>query len=91
MLHSKGVCHLDLKPENILLDKDEKRKVYCVLTDFGISQIVNNNILKVKAFDIVPVKGMSVNYAAPERFLMYRQRNNVSLEMFIPLELFCMK
>ncbi len=71
-LHGKGVCHLDLKPDNILLDSNEHGQVFCVLTDFGISQIITDQIMKVQAFEIVQIKGLSMAYAAPDRLLVYR-------------------
>ncbi len=47
----------------------------CVLTDFGISQIVTKDILKVKQFEVVQINGLSIAYAAPERLFAYRVRN----------------
>ncbi len=41
-MHEKGICHLDRKPDNVLLDSDQKGDIFCVLTDFGISQIVKS-------------------------------------------------
>ncbi len=77
-IHEKGVCHLDLKPNNILLDVGRDDRIYCVLTDFGISQIVSDEILKVQMFEAVRIKGLSMAYAAPERIAAYRQGQNCS-------------
>jgi tRNA A-37 threonylcarbamoyl transferase component Bud32 len=72
-LHDKGVVHLDLKPDNILLDVvGPKQELHCVLTDFGISQIVSSDILMVKEFQIAEIKALSMAYAAPERLVYYR-------------------
>ena len=73
-LHEKGVVHLDLKPENILLDGNSKGEVFCVLTDFGISQVVTDEIFKVHAFRLARIRAISLNYAAPERLNSFRQR-----------------
>jgi serine/threonine protein kinase len=41
-VHSENILHLDLKPANILLDPvAEGQFARCVITDFGIAQIVN--------------------------------------------------
>lgn len=55
-LHEKGIAHYDLKPENILID----RKGNAVLSDFGVSQVV-----EVQMRDNIKVGGTPV-YAAPE-------------------------
>ncbi len=71
-MQSKGVIHNDLKPENILLDVDSKSRLFCVLADFGISQVVTSQIMLVAKFEKVELNGLSIAYAAPERLLMYR-------------------
>ncbi len=51
-LHITEVVHNDLKPENIRLDQNRSTGIVSVvLTDFGISQIVNSDLLTVKVFD----------------------------------------
>lgn len=50
-MHSSGIVHLDIKPANILLDFDpHSGMLFSVLTDFGLSKIVDEQTLKVKAF-----------------------------------------
>jgi eukaryotic-like serine/threonine-protein kinase len=73
-MHAKGVVHLDLKPENVLMDSDVNRPV-CVLSDFGISQVVSSDILTVKQFKATEIRALSVSYAAPERLINWRQRH----------------
>jgi serine/threonine protein kinase len=62
-VHDENILHLDLKPANILLDPVAQGKfARCVITDFGIAQIVN------------PGSMMSTNlvgtprYMSPEHF-----------------------
>ncbi|KAI3650434.1 hypothetical protein MP228_003915 [Amoeboaphelidium protococcarum] len=64
-MHDSGFAHCDIKSANILIDEDEK-SLYAVLSDFGISRIVNTNVPIVDAFQMSKVDGVSVAYAAPE-------------------------
>jgi tRNA A-37 threonylcarbamoyl transferase component Bud32 len=75
-LHKKGVIHNDLKPDNVLIDTDNFGRPFCVLTDFGIAQVVTENILQVKMFHVAEIRGLSLAYASPER--IHSLRNGVS-------------
>ena len=67
-MHTRYVAHCDLKPGNVLLEPMDQGShlVRAVLTDFGISRILNAQSLAVYAFEVIHVKGLSVRYAAPE-------------------------
>eukprot|EP00158_Paraphelidium_tribonemae_P007299 Partr_v1_DN28187_c7_g1_i1_m55790 len=76
LLHTNGVAHCDLKPDNVLIDVGEVRQ-FAVITDFGISRIVTDKLLKVQAYEIQLVKGASLAYAAPEALEEFRGRQPV--------------
>jgi serine/threonine protein kinase len=65
-MHSQGLAHCDVKLDNILIDVDKLGNLYGVLTDFGISQVTNNKILLVHAFNVRNVVGASISFASPE-------------------------
>jgi len=47
-LHSKEVVHRDLKPENILLSSKEEKNPTIKISDFGLSKVMSNQVLKTK-------------------------------------------
>ncbi|KAI3631434.1 hypothetical protein MIR68_010924 [Amoeboaphelidium protococcarum] len=78
IMHSSGIVHLDIKPANILLDFDpHSGMLFSVLTDFGLSKIVDEQTLKVKAFQTGNIKGASLSYAAPE--ILHQFRNSTPI------------
>jgi hypothetical protein len=49
-----------------LLDFDDYGQLYSVITDFGVTQVVEKNSMLVKGFRVSNVAGLSPCYAAPE-------------------------
>jgi serine/threonine-protein kinase len=76
-LHSRNLAHCDIKPQNVLIDRINGRPT-AVLTDFGITHILTEELLQVKAFEIANLRGLSVGYAAPETFTRYRLKSKAS-------------
>eukprot|EP00158_Paraphelidium_tribonemae_P007534 Partr_v1_DN28282_c0_g1_i1_m76466 putative protein kinase kinase kinase len=74
-LHTASFAHCDIKPQNVLLDVDQDNQYFAVLTDFGLT-ITMNKDLAVKAFKTVDLRGMSLQYAAPE--VIHRLKNKSS-------------
>eukprot|EP00158_Paraphelidium_tribonemae_P006446 Partr_v1_DN27820_c3_g1_i2_m22771 putative protein kinase kinase kinase len=76
-MHCAGFVHCDLKPDNILIDFDEKlNRQFGVITDMGISQVVDSKILLVKEFPLVDNIGLSMLYASPEVITNFRKGVN---------------
>ncbi|KAI3646196.1 hypothetical protein MP228_009124 [Amoeboaphelidium protococcarum] len=71
-LHAIQVAHCDVKPANILLQTRGDGFLWPVMTDFGISQLLNPEGLQVKAFQVSSLRGISLSYASPESILLYR-------------------
>ena len=66
LMHGEGFAHCDLKTDNVLL-VERGRQLRAILTDLGISKIVDTSAVRVSsAISFRPVQGMSVRYAAPE-------------------------
>ncbi len=63
-MHERGIIHRDLKPQNILVRRE--RPLDLVLTDFGISSIVDSDVSKI----MTTTKG-TYAYSAPESFSGY--------------------
>lgn len=74
IMHRLELAHCDLKADNILIDRTEFGRYICVLTDFGITQILSESIIDAKAFNSFNVRGLSARYAAPEAFIRFKRK-----------------
>jgi serine/threonine protein kinase len=74
-IHCSHIAHCDIKPQNILVERDRK-KWRCVITDFGIAQVLSQDLMIVKSMQYVSTRGLSVQYAAPEIFIRFRRMMN---------------
>jgi tRNA A-37 threonylcarbamoyl transferase component Bud32 len=77
-IHKAQIAHCDLKPHNVLIDRDSRGKPFCVITDFGIAQILSEKLLVVKYSHVMNVRGLSIHYAAPEVFVRFRDSNEIN-------------
>jgi serine/threonine protein kinase len=66
-MHINGFAHADVKSANILLDLDKhQNRLFAVLTDFGIANVVGEKPLLVRGFRVNDNNGGSFAYAGPE-------------------------
>ena len=74
-MHQSGVVHSDLKPANVMMDFKFKPNfdVVPVITDFGLSRIVDADMRVVSGFRPSQIRGNSVAYSSPEVIQMFRQ------------------
>ncbi|KAI3652303.1 hypothetical protein MP228_003606 [Amoeboaphelidium protococcarum] len=81
-IHNLQVAHCDIKSANILLDVTENHsiQVSAVITDFGLSRIVDSQSLLVKEFKVSKLKGGSYSYASPEVFMMLGSQKGDSIQ-----------
>jgi serine/threonine protein kinase len=73
--HDSGVIHRDVKPSNILVSDQGENPIHAYLTDFGIGQIISDEIrsqLSVSGFSQASLESASLSgtqlYMAPELF-----------------------
>lgn len=76
-MHESGIVHNDLKPPNILLENDKDGSLYAAICDFGVSSVIDANLLRVKAYRKSRVKGTSLVYAAPEVLDSYERDDSI--------------
>lgn len=72
-LHQKDFSHSDIKTANVLIDVDSEGFAFCVLTDFGIAQVLSLNLV-VNGFNVTNIRGLSFAYAAPETFARQKSK-----------------
>jgi serine/threonine protein kinase len=72
-MHPHHLAHCDLKLQNILVEVISGVPS-CFLTDFGITQILSEQIIAARMFNVVNLKGLSIHFAAPEAFANFRTK-----------------
>ncbi|KAI3662256.1 hypothetical protein MP638_001453 [Amoeboaphelidium occidentale] len=82
-MHNHYLAHCDIKTQNILMEK-LGQSVSCVLTDFGITQVLSEKIIATRSFNIINIRGLSIQYAAPEALFNFRSKkyNKVDFKMY---------
>lgn len=73
-LHSIRLTHSDIKPANILLDVNQQNQLVPIISDLGISRILDPKEMKVGAFQVSNIKGASLAYASPDLLHVLRQK-----------------
>ena len=78
------IVHLDIKPENILVDIIDKGKYSFKLSDWGIANVLNEQIKQLIPKEISSLKTIigvgTLPYMAPERLMMIAP--NISADIF---------
>jgi serine/threonine protein kinase len=97
LMHSKGYIHNDIKPANILLDGDKEEPLFPVVTDFGISHILNSAFVAA-GFRKKNVRAGTPEYCSPEvlkSFLTKEMVSNIKSDVYsfgiLLIELFTRK
>lgn len=72
--HSVGILHQDVKPGNVLMTADDDGCPRAVLSDFGIGQVIDRELLVDQGITVLGVTDLQINstagtqlYVAPER------------------------
>jgi tRNA A-37 threonylcarbamoyl transferase component Bud32 len=74
VMHSHYLAHCDIKPQNVLVQV-ENGIPSCFLTDFGITQVLSDQIVATGAFHVINLRGLSIPYAAPEALENFRSKS----------------
>lgn len=69
------VCLTDIKPDNVLLEQHPTKLVHAVISDFGISNVIEDRVLTVKAFEVKNLRGLTSQFAAPEVIARFRSKD----------------
>jgi hypothetical protein len=77
IMHQKGYIHNDIKSTNVLLDGDDEEPLFPVITDFGISHILDSAIIAC-GFKRKNVKAGTLEYCAPEVLTSFKNNELIS-------------
>jgi serine/threonine protein kinase len=72
-MHRLEVAHCDIKSANILLHQ-QGRRLTAVITDLGITKVLDDKTNIVAGFQHVKLSGFSMRYASPEAFREFREK-----------------
>lgn len=75
-MHQLKYSHSDVKADNVLLDL-QNGQLQPIISDFGISRLVDKSQLSVQAFNVSTIKGASIAYASPESINWLRGRTRL--------------
>ena len=73
-MHEAGFAHCDIKPQNVLIDLTPQGVLLPIISDFGITHVLDPAALQVAAFHVSSIRGASLSYAAPEVLSGFRGR-----------------
>ena len=77
-MHKLSIAHCDIKPGNILI-KVGNQSLVAMLSDFGISRILDGQGSSVAGFKTHNLNGASILYASPEAIVRVRSRGEGDL------------
>ena len=77
-MHKLSIAHCDIKPGNILI-KLSNQSLVAVLSDFGISRILDGQGSSVAGFQAHNLNGASISYASPEAILRFRRGGDMDV------------
>lgn len=72
-MHKDMFAHCDLKPDNVLIER-AKNRYRAVISDFGLSRILDRDRIYATEFKTVDLRGASIAYAAPEALVALHSR-----------------
>ena len=77
-MHKLSIAHCDIKPGNILI-KLGNQSLVAILSDFGISRILDGQGSSVAGFKTHNLNGASISYASPEAIVRFRNGGDVDV------------
>ena len=80
-MHNLSIAHCDIKPGNVLIKLGKQSSLVAVLSDFGISRILDGGqgSSAVAGFKTHNLNGASIHYASPESILRFRKAGDASV------------